>query len=666
MSSAVEQSGSTERAHRRQHSSDGEGSVGNKRAAVGVVKVSKDGLFVNNFIATKNVAIQQDTGRKMSLNLSIDRQYLKKISTEQQEKKKTILKKHRSVQRKEIAVDDQDPLDFALRDVLESLVNLIRPTEVVRFLTTLRAAKINDTELCSTLIKPPVLDADGEVISEGLSDLFVAIITNNGNGVEETAVLVLKQEALSPSITKEVRRTTFTTSGEAKEKKPELPLAELEFDRPASDEDSDTQPQRFKTTSLQLSPDTPADIMFAASKLHRAKTAKPSRNRSKSRKKGKARKYNMRRRTDERSQKQPTEEVAKLHVLGLVQVLNDMRIRLNGEGQVKVVTNGLSVDLDTVSIRSMWGFVMGLQRARHFARANNLYNTRESHAWVSMYVDDNTSVANFSARNSLSATFLEEDDERNLDGIGVGDKESDEPKLQGIEELVSDTLKDSDDNGVEEYFGDTEVTLPKRSDLVVAIKKILVKFNIDEISMKDVYEGLEEMYGKDIVGERGFSKSLIDKLTMRAVGQVDPPSQIIEGLYLGTEYNASNKQELDELNVKLIVNVTEEVENFFPEFFRYHVISLKDRPTSELKPHFSDAIKAIDAALNKGEGVLVHCQRGVSRSATIVIAYLMKYKNMPRQEALRFAKAQRPIVRPNEGFEEQLYQFEEELAGDQI
>ena len=60
--------------------------------------------------------------------------------------------------------------------------------------------------------------------------------------------------------------------------------------------------------------------------------------------------------------------------------------------------------------------------------------------------------------------------------------------------------------------------------------------------------------------------------------------------------------------------------------------------------------------------VLVHCQVGMSRSATIVIGYLMrKFPDMTLNKAFRFVKSKRPIVNPNEGFIKQLKSFERTL-----
>ena len=61
------------------------------------------------------------------------------------------------------------------------------------------------------------------------------------------------------------------------------------------------------------------------------------------------------------------------------------------------------------------------------------------------------------------------------------------------------------------------------------------------------------------------------------------------------------------------------------------------------------------------EKILVHCMAGVSRSATIVIAYLMWNQKLKFEEALKKVKEKRPIVDPNEGFVKQLEIFEKYL-----
>ena len=66
----------------------------------------------------------------------------------------------------------------------------------------------------------------------------------------------------------------------------------------------------------------------------------------------------------------------------------------------------------------------------------------------------------------------------------------------------------------------------------------------------------------------------------------------------------------------------------------------------------------IDECLeNKGK-VLVHGSAGISRSASLVIAYIMDVTGCPANDAIRFVQKKRFCIFPNEGFRQQLMEYE--------
>ena len=87
------------------------------------------------------------------------------------------------------------------------------------------------------------------------------------------------------------------------------------------------------------------------------------------------------------------------------------------------------------------------------------------------------------------------------------------------------------------------------------------------------------------------------------------------------------------------------------------IIQIDDVSSRNIIKYFGECLNFIDG----NEKVLVHCMAGVSRSATIVIVYIMWKKKMKFDDALNFVKNKRPIVDPNDGFVEQLKLFEKEL-----
>lgn len=68
-----------------------------------------------------------------------------------------------------------------------------------------------------------------------------------------------------------------------------------------------------------------------------------------------------------------------------------------------------------------------------------------------------------------------------------------------------------------------------------------------------------------------------------------------------------------------------------------------------------------DLARKSQSNVLIHCQAGVSRSATIVVAYLMQHCNLSMNEAYSLVKNKRSVISPNFNFMGQLMEYENTL-----
>ena len=72
---------------------------------------------------------------------------------------------------------------------------------------------------------------------------------------------------------------------------------------------------------------------------------------------------------------------------------------------------------------------------------------------------------------------------------------------------------------------------------------------------------------------------------------------------------------------------------------------------------FDRYTRMIAESLAGGRKVMVNCWQGASRSATIVLAYLVQYQDMPLEEAVKMVKRKRDI-RPNNVFLQDLIEFE--------
>uniref|UniRef100_A0A3B4H6S7 Uncharacterized protein n=1 Tax=Pundamilia nyererei TaxID=303518 RepID=A0A3B4H6S7_9CICH len=101
-----------------------------------------------------------------------------------------------------------------------------------------------------------------------------------------------------------------------------------------------------------------------------------------------------------------------------------------------------------------------------------------------------------------------------------------------------------------------------------------------------------------------------------------------------------------------------------------HILSIHDTaaPVLEVRPflmscirliqYFRDSIMFIHESRLKGEGCLVHCMAGVSRSVTLVVAYIMTVTGHGWVESLAAVRSVRPCAGPNLGFLRQLEEFE--------
>ena len=141
-------------------------------------------------------------------------------------------------------------------------------------------------------------------------------------------------------------------------------------------------------------------------------------------------------------------------------------------------------------------------------------------------------------------------------------------------------------------------------------------------------------------------------------------SKITDNLYLGTYYDAMDLDWLKSHNITHIVNASMG-SNYYPERIKYYKIDVYDDSKSNISIYFEKSSEFIDKAICAGGksemgkdyqvgNVLVHCMAGKSRSPTLVVAYLVSKKGMTLDEALQLVKQNRPIIRINLGFVEQL------------
>ncbi|XP_049695356.2 LOW QUALITY PROTEIN: protein phosphatase Slingshot [Helicoverpa armigera] len=306
--------------------------------------------------------------------------------------------------------------------------------------------------------------------------------------------------------------------------------------------------------------------------------------------------------------------------VGLVlRVLADTSIKLDGDGGFSVCVCNQQHIFKPVSVQAMWSALQTLHRASAQAREMNHFAGGTSHSWCSYYeshVDSDRSCLN----EWHAMDCIESRRPPSPDSLRLKPRERDE-----TERVIRCTLKE-----------------------------IMMSVDLDEVTSKFIRGRLEEELDMDLAEYKSF----IDQEMLTILGQMDAPTEIFDHVYLGSEWNASNLEELQRNGVRHILNVTREIDNFFPGMFDYLNIRVYDDEKTDLLKHWDNTYKYINKARNAGSKVLVHCKMGISRSASVVIAYAMKAFNWNFEKALKHVKAKRSCIKPNTNFLNQLETYQ--------
>jgi len=132
-------------------------------------------------------------------------------------------------------------------------------------------------------------------------------------------------------------------------------------------------------------------------------------------------------------------------------------------------------------------------------------------------------------------------------------------------------------------------------------------------------------------------------------------SKIDDNIFVGSVQIASNKTTLLENNVTHILNCAGVIiPNYFPDDFVYKTLHLFDGRSQDITSMSYEVLEYIESVLQSGGTIFIHCEKGVSRSCSMLIMYKMWKNRVGFITASEDVKAKRPICQPNDGFLRQI------------
>ena len=133
------------------------------------------------------------------------------------------------------------------------------------------------------------------------------------------------------------------------------------------------------------------------------------------------------------------------------------------------------------------------------------------------------------------------------------------------------------------------------------------------------------------------------------------PTHVVDNIYLGSAFNAASYSLLKKLNIKVIINATTEISNYYEKSndFTYLRYKLYDNNKNRIRQYLEKSFSDIQSHQKNTDGnILIHCFMGASRSASIVLYYLMRtQKNIDNtpytfDDAVAYLRNKRLTVNP--------------------
>ncbi|KAF0920799.1 hypothetical protein E2562_037216 [Oryza meyeriana var. granulata] len=196
----------------------------------------------------------------------------------------------------------------------------------------------------------------------------------------------------------------------------------------------------------------------------------------------------------------------------------------------------------------------------------------------------------------------------------------------------------------------------------------VVKLCQDNSFNTGFFEGIDNSIAVDAYELKVRLEHILERISLISdAASTERPSQITDYLYIGGALAARSTYTLQHLGIThvlcLCANEIGQAESQQPGLFDYRNFSINDDENADISDVFQDASDFIDYVEHLHGKVLVHCFEGKSRSATVVLAYLMLRKKFTLLEAWNMLKKVHRRAHPNDGFAKVLLDLDKKLHG---
>lgn len=196
---------------------------------------------------------------------------------------------------------------------------------------------------------------------------------------------------------------------------------------------------------------------------------------------------------------------------------------------------------------------------------------------------------------------------------------------------------------------------------------------LKKITVSKLFENIKQIFLKAPELEHKIIEMLQTAANLKMSIEQDDMHEIIPGLFLGNCNVAGVEKRFNTIAKKVIkqflqlhcithiICLGSHQEPVYPNNFTYKLIPIRDHTSVDISAYFDATFAMIDQVLTSGKGILVHCDAGVSRSASIVIAYIMRKNRCDYESAFNQVRNKRSIIDPNTGFVKQLRTYQEKI-----